>query len=72
MGVSQHVMSSSLVPLRIYRLERLRHVKSVGLKRPPVDEVWKLEEVDPAYMSSSSLDHGSKLQGPSLQKPSCS
>ncbi|GFV86486.1 kinesin-like protein [Trichonephila clavipes] len=34
-------------------------------KRPPIDMVGKLRERVPAQMSSSSLDHVSKLRGPS-------
>ncbi|GFV51526.1 hypothetical protein TNCV_2908291 [Trichonephila clavipes] len=45
--------------------EKQMHVKSVGLKRPLVCVVWKLGEVVPAQVSSSSLDRGSKLRGPS-------
>ncbi|GFX49104.1 hypothetical protein TNCV_3077221 [Trichonephila clavipes] len=35
------------------------------LKRPPISVVWKLEEGVPAQVSSTSLDHGSKLRDPS-------
>ncbi|GFY24778.1 hypothetical protein TNCV_2689691 [Trichonephila clavipes] len=35
------------------------------LKRPPLVEVWKLGEKVPAQVSSSSLDHASKLRDPS-------
>ncbi|GFT68489.1 hypothetical protein TNCV_2204091 [Trichonephila clavipes] len=34
-------------------------------KSPPVGVVWKLEEGFPTQVSSSSLDHDSKLRGPS-------
>ncbi|GFV36118.1 hypothetical protein TNCV_4964661 [Trichonephila clavipes] len=33
------------------------------LKPPPVDAVWKSGERVPAQISSSSLDHESKLRG---------
>ncbi|GFW82930.1 hypothetical protein TNCV_2209821 [Trichonephila clavipes] len=36
-----------------------------SLKRPPVGVVWELGEGVPAQVSSTSLDHGSKLRGPS-------
>ncbi|GFX28968.1 hypothetical protein TNCV_3030111 [Trichonephila clavipes] len=35
------------------------------LKRAPVGVVWELGEGLPAQVSSSSLDHGSKLRDPS-------
>ncbi|GFW40837.1 hypothetical protein TNCV_4368851 [Trichonephila clavipes] len=44
-------------------------VKSVELKRPPVGVVWKLGEAVPAQVSSTSIDHGSKLRGPSPKSP---
>ncbi|GFW37723.1 hypothetical protein TNCV_4629281 [Trichonephila clavipes] len=34
------------------------------LKRPPVDVVWDSGKWEPTQVSSSSLDHGSKLRGP--------
>ncbi|GFW11701.1 hypothetical protein TNCV_43361 [Trichonephila clavipes] len=37
------------------------HVKSVEAQTPYPGVVWKLGEGVPAQMSSSSLDHGSKL-----------
>ncbi|GBM47865.1 hypothetical protein AVEN_91848-1 [Araneus ventricosus] len=54
------------IPLKIRRVWGLLHAKSyVVAKRPPVGVAWKFGEGVPAQVSSSSSDHGSKLQGPS-------
>ncbi|GFX03673.1 hypothetical protein TNCV_2112451 [Trichonephila clavipes] len=55
---------------RIYAASRpSRNVRELQdhreLKRPPVGVVWWLGEGVPDQESSSSLDHGSKLRGPS-------
>ncbi|GFS91177.1 hypothetical protein TNCV_2215061 [Trichonephila clavipes] len=55
-----------LVPLKTQRVEVLLHISSVEAQRPlpGVGNVIS-ESVVPAQVSSSSLDHGSKLRGPS-------
>ncbi|GFU68698.1 hypothetical protein TNCV_309131 [Trichonephila clavipes] len=55
-------MSSSLVTLKTRCVEEVMYVKSVGLKRPPVRVMWKLDEGVPVQMSFSSLDLVSKLR----------
>ncbi|GFU63980.1 hypothetical protein TNCV_245581 [Trichonephila clavipes] len=54
-----------LVQLKTYHVERLIHVKSIKDQCPPVGILRKFEEGMPTQVSSSSLDHGSKLRGPS-------
>ncbi|GFU49527.1 hypothetical protein TNCV_1590721 [Trichonephila clavipes] len=60
------VMSSSLVPLKTLRVERLMYFKSVEAENPPIGVMLKLGEGVPAELSCSSLDQGSKL-GDSLR-----
>ncbi|GFU62833.1 hypothetical protein TNCV_4279161 [Trichonephila clavipes] len=64
-------MSSIPVLLKTHLAEEANYVKSVELKRHPVDVEWKLGEGVPAQVSSSSLDHGSKRRVmPSSRKSS--
>ncbi|GFX49126.1 hypothetical protein TNCV_3077441 [Trichonephila clavipes] len=57
-------MGSSIVPLKTRRAEGGRCTLNLSrLKHPPIDVVWKFGEWRvQAQMSSSSLDHGSKLR----------
>ncbi|GBO04623.1 hypothetical protein AVEN_172398-1 [Araneus ventricosus] len=59
-----------MIPLKIWRVWGLLHPKSyVVAKRPPVGGVRKLGEGVRAQVSSSSSDLGSKLRGPSQNRP---
>ncbi|GFW99802.1 retrovirus-related Pol polyprotein from transposon opus [Trichonephila clavipes] len=55
-------MSSSLVPLKIRCVEAADDVKSVESQSTPVGVVLKFRGGMSAQVSSSSLDHGSKLR----------
>ncbi|GFW65548.1 hypothetical protein TNCV_3549711 [Trichonephila clavipes] len=57
----QRIMRLSPVPLKTCRVG--------GLCTLNLPLVWKSGEGVPAQVSSSSLDHGSKLQGPSPKAP---
>ncbi|GFS98744.1 uncharacterized protein TNCV_2591891 [Trichonephila clavipes] len=60
------VTSLSPVPLKTRRVEQRCMLNlSRAETRPPVGVAWKLGEGVPAQVSPTSLDHGSKLRGPS-------
>ncbi|GFV41557.1 hypothetical protein TNCV_3627091 [Trichonephila clavipes] len=60
-------MSSSPSIIENRSVKDLMHGTSVDAQSPPVGVLWKLGERGgvPAQVSSLSLDHNSKLQGPS-------
>ncbi|GFV40206.1 uncharacterized protein TNCV_3823061 [Trichonephila clavipes] len=67
----RHVMSSSPVPLKTCRIGQRC---TLNLSRTETSSQWRdvvVRRGVPAQVSSKSLDHGSKLRGPS-PKPSCS
>ncbi|GFV91950.1 hypothetical protein TNCV_2976211 [Trichonephila clavipes] len=55
----------STTPLKSRRVRGRCTLNLSKLKLLPVGVVWKLEEGVPAQVSFSSLDHRSKLRGPS-------
>ncbi|GFS83975.1 uncharacterized protein TNCV_2363871 [Trichonephila clavipes] len=62
----RHVMSTSPVPLKT---RRVRKRCTLHLPRAQTSSRWcgSQEREVPAQLSFSSLDHGSKLRGPSLK-----
>ncbi|GFV55386.1 hypothetical protein TNCV_146591 [Trichonephila clavipes] len=54
-------------PLKILHVEAniVKSIETHTHRRLPIGVVWKLEERMPAQMLLLSLDHGSKLRGPS-------
>ncbi|GFT01669.1 hypothetical protein TNCV_4204991 [Trichonephila clavipes] len=56
--------------VKIHRVERLKHVKSLEAQSPHLGEMWKFDEGVLAQVSSSSSDHGSNYDV-RHQLPSC-
>ncbi|GFW38042.1 hypothetical protein TNCV_834821 [Trichonephila clavipes] len=56
---------SKLSTAEDHHVKRLIQIKAVEAHSPPAGVVQKFREGVPAQVSSSSLDRGSKLQGPS-------
>ncbi|GFT90752.1 hypothetical protein TNCV_2777391 [Trichonephila clavipes] len=73
LSISQHWLILQAIIRLAKKLDEKLHGKYTSdtalnlsrLQRPPVRVVWKLGEGVPAQALSSSLDHGSKLRGPS-------